>query len=44
MSAEADPLLTSLQYVTGVGPKRAELLAKLELRTVQDLLWYLPRD
>ncbi len=44
MSGPEDPLLTSLQFVTGVGPKRAELLAKLELRTVQDLLWYLPRD
>lgn len=44
MSGAEDPLLTSLQFVTGVGPKRAELLAKLELRTVQDLLWYLPRD
>jgi ATP-dependent DNA helicase RecG len=39
-----DPLLTPLQFVTGVGPKRAELLAKLELRTVEDLLWYLPRE
>ncbi len=44
MSAPEDPLLSPLQFVTGVGPKRAELLAKLELRTVQDLLWYLPRD
>ena len=39
-----DPLLTPLQFVTGVGPRRAELLAKLELKTVEDLLWYLPRD
>ncbi|MES2791456.1 MAG: DEAD/DEAH box helicase [Planctomycetota bacterium] len=44
MSVAEDPLLTSLQFVTGVGPKRAELLAKLELQTVADLLWYLPRD
>ena len=44
MCGPEDPLLTPLQFVTGVGPKRAELLAKLELRTVQDLLWYLPRD
>ena len=39
-----DPLLTPLQFVPGVGPKRAELLEKLQLRTVEDLLWYLPRD
>ncbi|MDB5390336.1 MAG: box helicase domain protein [Planctomycetaceae bacterium] len=39
-----DPLLTPLQFLTGVGPKRAELLAKLGLHTAQDLLWYLPRD
>ena len=44
MSAPEDPLLSPLQFVTGVGPKRADLLAKLELHTVQDLLWYLPRD
>ena len=39
-----DPLLTPLQYVKGVGPKRAELLAKLDLQTVFDLLWHAPRD
>lgn len=32
------------QYVRGVGPKRAELLARLGLATVADLLRYLPRD
>ena len=40
----ADPLQTPLQFVKGVGPARAELLAKLQLKTVDDLLWYLPRD
>lgn len=44
MPSVDDPLLLPLQFVTGVGPRRAELLAKLELKTVQDLLWYLPRD
>jgi len=39
-----DPLLTPLQFVKGVGPKRAAILERLELRTVGDLLWYLPRD
>lgn len=44
MSFADDPLLTPLQFIQGVGPRRAELLEKLELKTVQDLLWYLPRD
>lgn len=39
-----DPLKTPVQYVPGVGPRRAELLARLGLRTVEDLLWYLPRE
>lgn len=39
-----NPLLTPLQFVTGVGPRRADLLAKLNLRTVLELLWFLPRD
>lgn len=39
-----DPLQTPLQFVTGTGPQRAELLAKLNLLTVADLLWSLPRD
>ena len=33
---------TSLQYVTGVGPQRAKLLAKLGLTTVEDALFHLP--
>ena len=37
-------LQTAVQYVRGVGPQRAELLERLELRTVQDLLNFLPRD
>lgn len=39
-----DPLSTPVQFVRGVGPARALLLAKLELLTVEDLLFYLPRD
>lgn len=38
------PLDTPLQYVRGVGPQRAELLSRLGLLTVRDLLFYLPRD
>ena len=33
---------TPLQFVTGVGPQRAKLLAKLGLDTVEDVLLHLP--
>src|SRR6266852_5236213 len=33
---------TELTYLKGVGPRRAELLAKRGLRTFEDLLGYLP--
>jgi ATP-dependent DNA helicase RecG len=39
-----DPLATPVQFVKGVGPVRAELLARLNLRDVADLLFNLPRD
>jgi ATP-dependent DNA helicase RecG len=39
-----DPLQTNVQFSPGVGPQRAELLAKLGIRIVEDLLWHLPRD
>jgi len=39
-----DPLQTPVQFVRGVGPARAELLKKLDIHTVQDLLFDLPRD
>ncbi|MBI5125937.1 MAG: DNA helicase RecG, partial [Planctomycetes bacterium] len=38
------PLQKPLQYLKGVGPKRAELLGRLGLLTPQDLLYFLPRD
>ncbi|WP_459557802.1 ATP-dependent DNA helicase RecG [Lacunimicrobium album] len=41
---ESSPLETPIQFVKGVGPDRAALLAKLEILTVRDLLWTLPRD
>lgn len=37
-------LQTAVQYVRGVGPHRAELLDRLGLRNVEDLLFFLPRD
>jgi len=33
----------SVQYAKGVGPKRAALLARLGVSTVEDALWYVPR-
>ena len=38
------PLLTdSIQYVKGVGPRRAELFKRLNINTVEDALTHLPR-
>ena len=36
------PLQTSLRYLPGIGPKRAEQLAGIGLLTVEDLLYHLP--
>lgn len=33
-----------VQYIKGVGPKRAAQLKKLNINTVEDLLYYVPRD
>ncbi len=41
---EGDPLSMPAQFVRGVGPARASLLAKLNLLTVLDLLFNVPRD
>jgi ATP-dependent DNA helicase RecG len=37
-------LATPVQYLKGVGPERAELLHRLELHTVADVLFFFPRD
>ncbi len=37
-------LATSVRFLKGVGPARAESLARLEIETIEDLLWHLPRD
>jgi len=39
-----DPLQTNVQFSTAVGPRRAGMLARLGIRTIEDLLWHLPRD
>ncbi len=36
-------LSDSAQYVKGVGPKRVRILNRLEIETIQDLLYYFPR-
>ena len=35
---------TPIQFLKGVGPQRAELLRKLSLEKIEDLLFYFPRD
>lgn len=35
---------TPVQYIKGIGPKRASVLKKLGIETVRDLLYYFPRD
>ena len=40
----AQVLATPVEFVRGVGPQRAELLARLDLRTAGDLVFFFPRD
>ncbi len=37
-------LSTEIRYQKGVGPKLAEILAKLGIKTVNDLIYYFPRE
>lgn len=39
-----DKLSDGIQFVKGVGPQRSKLLHKLEIQTVFDLLWNVPRS
>jgi ATP-dependent DNA helicase RecG len=39
-----DGLETPVMYCPSVGPKRAQSLEKLNISTVRDLLWHLPRS
>jgi ATP-dependent DNA helicase RecG len=43
MSTVLPPLKQPVQYLKGVGPKRAELLGELGIATVGDLLYLFPR-
>lgn len=42
LSLERLPLETSIQFAKGVGPKRALLLKRLGIQTIEDALWTLP--
>jgi ATP-dependent DNA helicase RecG len=42
-SAEEELLCKSVRFLKGVGPKRASLLSKLGVETVEDLLYFFPR-
>ncbi|MCD8006389.1 MAG: ATP-dependent DNA helicase RecG [Oscillospiraceae bacterium] len=37
-------LSDDIKYLKGVGPKRAELFSKMDIHTVRDLLYHLPRS
>src|SRR5512138_2002411 len=41
--AESSPLLRPVRTLYGVGPERAAQLARLEIRTIEDLLLHRPR-
>ena len=38
------PFDSDIQYLTGVGPKRAALYHKLDIYSIRDLLYYFPRS
>lgn len=40
--SHADVWTIPIQFARGVGPKRAQLLERLGITTVEDALWYLP--
>jgi len=44
MSIEALDLRSPILYLKGVGPQRAEILHRIGIRRVSDLLFYFPRD
>lgn len=39
-----ESLSTNIQYLKGVGPKRASRLRRLNVNTIEDLLYFVPRD
>lgn len=39
-----DILRRDIQYIKGVGPKKAYLLRRLNINTVEEMVWHVPRD
>lgn len=39
-----EKLSTSVQYIKGVGPKKAYSLKRLNINTIEDLIYFIPRD
>ena len=44
MEVIVDNLNLNVQYIKGVGPKRAYRLRRLNVETVRDLIYFIPRD
>lgn len=43
MASAAIKLSTPIQYIKGVGPARSDALSQINIKTVEDLLYYFPR-
>lgn len=37
-------LKQDIQYIRGVGPKKAYILKRLNINTIEDMIWHMPRD
>lgn len=44
MSSTSNTFNSPIQYLKGVGPKLAKLFAAKDLHTIEDLIYYIPRD
>ncbi len=44
MSSNSNTFNSPIQYIKGVGPKLAKLFAAKDLRTLEDLIYFIPRD
>lgn len=43
MTYSRNPAEVAVTYMKGVGPKKAEILSRIGIETIEDLLYYLPR-
>lgn len=39
-----EELAGSIQYIKGIGPKRAQVLQRVDVENIMDLLYYIPRE